>query len=79
MTSPRHKWQKGWSRELPTRLHHISGLIVNLDDDLGWRVDNATLAQFEDFEQARGVTRDQLMQRLWRLCREAAEWHQNNP
>ncbi len=38
-----------------------------------------TLAEYQEYELARGVPLHDLAQRLMRLAREAHEWHRRNP
>ena len=79
----KHKnWHRAWSRLPNGRLRHISGAeftLVRGDGFTDVRVAPETLGEYQSFELARGVPVHDLAQRLQRLCREANEWHAQNP
>lgn len=78
MTNKNFNWHKAWERLPSGRLRHISGLEFEHNDDLGWSTCDNTLAEFQRYEQARGVPLHDLVSRLQRLAREAADWHKFN-
>ncbi len=82
MTGKNYQWHKGWSREAPAVLAHISGLKVNAtrgDGFIDFVIDKSTLNEYQAYELARGVPLHQIVERLQRLLKEAQEWHQKNP
>ncbi len=82
MTGRRHNWHRAWSRLPNGRLRHISGAEFVLIPGNGFTDVKAapeTLAEYQEYELARGVPLHDLAQRLMRLVREAHEWHRRNP
>lgn len=81
--SGKHKhWHRDWSRTERGQLRHTSGLLVIVTQDADGTdldADAASLHACRDAEAARGVQMDQMPDRVRRLLREAAEWHQRNP
>ncbi len=81
MGGKRKDWHKAWRRE-GCQLVHSSGLRLNVLAAPGYadiETDDASVAIFQARETARGVPLHDLVQRLQRLLREAAEWHARNP
>jgi hypothetical protein len=63
-------------------LRHVSGVEFTVEPGEGFIDIEAapdTLAEYQRYEFARGVSPDELAQRLMRLAREAGEWLQTNP
>jgi hypothetical protein len=80
MTSKHFGWHKGWRRE-GDRLLHISGIAFIVERGDGYtdvNIDQSTLAEFQAFEKARGVTLPDIVKRLQRLNWEAVEWRTKN-
>lgn len=77
MSGKNEDWRKTWRRD-GARLIHDSGLAVEYDDVLGWSTTEDTTEAWSAWEMARGVSLHDLQDRLGRLLREAAEWHNLN-
>lgn len=82
MSEKNKNWEKAWTRLPSGRLSHVSGaeFIVEPGDgfiDIYAAPDS--LADYERYEFARGVSADDLAQRLMRLAREAGERLKTNP
>lgn len=81
MTGKHYNWRRGWTRLPNGRLRHISGLEFDVSEGDGYtdaETCEDTLAEFQRYEQARGVPLHDLAERLQRLCREAIEWHKGS-
>ena len=82
MTNKNFNWHKAW-RLLPNgRLRHVSGLEFTVERGDGYTDINAaddTLQEYQRYELHRGVAPHQFIERLQRLNKEAALWHQRNP
>ena len=75
-------WPKGWTRLPNGRLRHISGVEFTVEPGEGFiDIDAApdTLAEYQRYEFARGVSPDELAQRLMRLAHEAGDCLKANP
>lgn len=82
MTGKHNNWHRAWSRLPNGRLRHSSGAEFVLIPGNGFTDVKAapeTLAEYQEYELARGVPLHDLAQRLMRLAREAHEWHRRNP
>lgn len=78
MTGKRYNWHKAWHRQ-GARIVHESGLAFEMDAVLGVMTCDDTLEAWQAFEAARGVPVHDLIERIKRLAKEAAEWHERNP
>lgn len=75
-------WRRAWRREASGNLLHDSGLRVLVERGDGYTDLNASpesLEAYQAFEAARGVPLHDMLTRLQRLLKEAAEWHKRNP
>lgn len=61
------RWATHWS------VSHISGLVFEYDEALGWETSPESLEFYQDNNVIRGNLYDQ-QQHLIQLCRQAAEW-----
>ena len=82
MSEKNKNWEKSWTRLPSGRLRHVSGVEFTVEPGDGFiDIDVApdTLAEYQRYEFARGVSAEDLAQRLMRLAREAGEWLKTNP
>ena len=82
MTNKNFNWHKAWQRLPSGRVRHISGLEYTVERGDGFTDINTaadTLDQYQAFELARGVAPHQMIERILRLNKEAARWHEANP
>jgi hypothetical protein len=82
MTEKNTNWEKAWTRLPSGRLRHVSGAEFIIEAGDGFiDIDAApdTLAEYQRYEFARGVSPDELAQRLMRLAHEAGDWLKANP
>lgn len=81
MSEKNKNWEKAWTRLPSGRLRHVSGAEFIVEPGDGFiDIDAApdTLADYQRYEFARGVSSEDLAQRLMRLAREAGEWLKTN-
>ncbi len=81
MTGKNYNWHKRW-HWIGGRLVHDSGLAFTItkceSGDVDIETVDDTMESFQAFEAARGVPTHDLVARVQRLTKEAAEWYRYN-
>lgn len=81
MTTKPPDWRQAWQRLPNGRIRHFSGLEFTVTRGAAYTDINAaddTLQVYQVFEAARGVPPGVMIEKILKLNKEAARWHQDN-